>query len=574
MLHWQQLLIRPAFTPFSAFCSRVSGFSHDQLMAAKRAYSFATAIQELDIFIQTYFISQNKTFTFATHGESELRFHLVREAKEKGVMLAPYYSVFFEIGTQVRLWHEGYLQQQQEQQAISGYQQKLVAPSALSVPAVAATPPLQPPTNGNSAGLPSVKKPENNSAGISFPATSSGELPVTSVTSTAPAVSPSLPLNMSLVALCHSVGIQHEGRLHCGIDSAVTIAKIAITVLAVAQGLLAVPASPPSAYQPGSRVREIPFTNPTNLGTLVADFYATESKIVIIYGIPFNVTVLDVQSWLRQVNLVPTQLWMLKTGEGRPDGSGYAVFNTHSDAHLCLVNLNGRAMNGRAIQVGPATEREFELTRPLRAPFPTAQEIAVTSMTAPDTKPGDWFCPSCQFHNFANRVVCKQCNSPAGAATAIARGSVGGNVNSGMAYKSVTVLAGGPTMKPGDWICTNMSCRFQNFQSRMECHKCRSPRPPGTGVAATVGTGFKPGDWVCGGCNKHNFASRTVCMQCGRPNDGANVSVATGPATHTGGGGGPRPTDRPGDWACPVPACRYHNYASRTECYRCGTPKR
>ncbi|KAJ3357827.1 hypothetical protein HDU83_002955 [Entophlyctis luteolus] len=254
--------------------------------------SFATAIQELDIFIQTYFISQNKTFTFATHGESELRFHLVREAKEKGVMLAPYYSVFFEIGTQVRLWHEGYLQQQQEQQAISGYQQKLVAPSALSVPAVAATPPLQPPTNGNSAALPSVKKPENNSAGISFPATSSGELPVTSVTSTAPAVSPSLPLNMSLVALCHSVGIQHEGRLHCGIDSAVTIAKIAITVLAVAQGLLAVPASPPSAYQPGSRVREIPFTNPTNLGTLVADFYATESKIVIIYGIPFNVTVL------------------------------------------------------------------------------------------------------------------------------------------------------------------------------------------------------------------------------------------------------------------------------------------
>ncbi|KAJ3057920.1 hypothetical protein HDU98_005944, partial [Podochytrium sp. JEL0797] len=308
---------------------------------------------------------------------------------------------------------------------------------------------------------------------------------------------------------------------------------------------------------------------------------------------------------------------MLKNNEGRPEGSGFVVFTTHTDARGAMASLNGRSMEGRAVQVVCSSDREFDLTRPFRFPFPTVQEVANTMTPAPDTKPGDWFCTTCQFHNFANRVLCKNCNNPpsansrpgGGGAALFSQSPPQGQYgyHQQPAQHHHTHHAGG--MKPGDWICTNSSCRFQNFQSRNECMKCRSPRPaggiggggvgippsaiaPGGGVVATaVGiTSFKPGDWVCAGCQKHNFASRAVCMQCGRGNDLSGVlvpppgagmgqqqlQVMAPPGVGGGVGAGAtawRATDRPGDWTCPQASCRYHNYASRMECFRCGSRK-
>lgn len=37
------------------------------------------------------------------------------------------------------------------------------------------------------------------------------------------------------------------------------------------------------------------------------------------------------------------------------------------------------------------------------------------------------------------------------------------------------------------------------------------------------------------------------------------------------GGGGGKGEQRPGDWACP--SCGMNNFARRTECFKCGTPK-
>ena len=31
--------------------------------------------------------------------------------------------------------------------------------------------------------------------------------------------------------------------------------------------------------------------------------------------------------------------------------------------------------------------------------------------------------------------------------------------------------------------------------------------------------GLRPGDWVCKACLNHNFASRTDCNKCGAPKD-------------------------------------------------------
>ncbi|KAJ3092942.1 hypothetical protein HK102_000036 [Quaeritorhiza haematococci] len=82
-----------------------------------------------------------------------------------------------------------------------------------------------------------------------------------------------------------------------------------------------------------------------------------------------------------------------------------------------------------------------------------------------------------------------------------------------------------------------------------------------------------PGDWLCPTCGVNNFASRTRCLQCGTGNPSPPALSPhqhlhpEGPTPRT------RPTDRPGDWNCPNSACRYHNYASRAECYRCGSKR-
>ncbi|KAJ3030532.1 UNVERIFIED_CONTAM: hypothetical protein HDU68_008675 [Siphonaria sp. JEL0065] len=317
MLHWAQLLVRPQHTPWPLFCARVSGLAPDAVAQAK--HTLSSALLELDQFVQTYFVSQNKSFAFVTHGEADLRYHLVREAREKGVALPAYLSVFFDIVSQVRVCSE----------ALTYLNDEFSAPG--TTPASSTAP-------ANSA-----------------------------------AVVPIIPHNMSLVSLCHQVGIQHEGRLNCGIDNALSIAKICIAVLNASQNWLPMSVVQSSIPPPGFHVKkEVPFTHPINTAQLLLDFYSSESKIVFITCISFQTTVTDLQNWLRQGNLVASQLWMLKNNEGRPEGSGFIVFSTHADAHSCIANLNGRALDGRAVQVGPSSEREFGLTRPFRSAFPVS----------------------------------------------------------------------------------------------------------------------------------------------------------------------------------------------------------
>jgi hypothetical protein len=71
----------------------------------------------------------------------------------------------------------------------------------------------------------------------------------------------------------------------------------------------------------------------------------------------------------------------------------------------------------------------------------------------PQFRPGDWYCPGCNSHNFASRLQCMRCH--------IARPG-------GAPPPSVM-------MKPGDWMCT---CGYHNFAKRPQCGKCgRGPDP-------------------------------------------------------------------------------------------------
>ncbi|KAG0724458.1 Tyrosine--tRNA ligase, mitochondrial [Chionoecetes opilio] len=86
----------------------------------------------------------------------------------------------------------------------------------------------------------------------------------------------------------------------------------------------------------------------------------------------------------------------------------------------------------------------------------------------------------------------------------------------------------------------------------------------------------KPGDWDCPSCQFSNFASRTACFKCRTPKDGdsGNGDSGFGSGGRRGGGGGGGGGMRnmlPGDWICPK--CQFHNFSSRGMCYKCNSPR-
>ncbi|KAL9400311.1 hypothetical protein Peur_009272 [Populus x canadensis] len=150
--------------------------------------------------------------------------------------------------------------------------------------------------------------------------------------------------------------------------------------------------------------------------------------------------------------------------------------------------------------------------------------------------------------------------------------------------------------RPGDWNCR--SCQHLNFQRRDSCQRCGDPRPgerdhygsfggrSSGGSFGFTGPDVRPGDWYCtaGNCGAHNFASRSSCFKCGVSKDessggGLDAEMSRmrgygfGGGGGGGGGGGSSRNWKSGDWICTRSGCNEHNFASRTECYRCNAPR-
>ena len=113
----------------------------------------------------------------------------------------------------------------------------------------------------------------------------------------------------------------------------------------------------------------------------------------------------------------------------------------------------------------------------------------------------------------------------------------------------------GQDRKAGDWDCPE--CGFMNFASRSACFKCGAgggggdrgrfgrearPRFDSRGRENRDGVDLRPGDWRCPSCDFVNFASRSECKRCGEPGGGGagGGRYGGGGWDRDGGGGRPR----------------------------------
>ncbi|CAK9088853.1 RanBP2-type zinc finger protein At1g67325 [Durusdinium trenchii] len=227
-------------------------------------------------------------------------------------------------------------------------------------------------------------------------------------------------------------------------------------------------------------------------------------------------------------------------------------------------------------------------------------------MVQADIRPGDWICPSCNNHNYADKIACNRC--------ALAKPV---SFNGNPPQRKVPV-----DMRPGDWMCP--SCGNHNYADKKACNRCGEPKEA---VAAGAGYGAMPrrgnmtrftaatpygdgsklqhqgmapmvgavpgamgasmmgaqlgmpgliaavpspwsamqsllpatqasskaaGGWLCPACSNYNYAIRTNCNRCGIPK-GTRISDAG---------------LREGDWICM--SCANHNYADKVNCNKCG----
>ncbi|KAK8471216.1 hypothetical protein PHAVU_003G162400 [Phaseolus vulgaris] len=122
----------------------------------------------------------------------------------------------------------------------------------------------------------------------------------------------------------------------------------------------------------------------------------------------------------------------------------------------------------------------------------------------------------------------------------------------------------------GDWMCG--VCEHINFKKREACQSCGYPKygGPDPSTYRYNKTEALAGDWFCN-CGGHNYGSRSRCYRCGAVKD--YYSSVYGSNSGEYGSNTFPPGWKTGDWFCPRIGCGGHNYASRTECFKCKMPR-
>jgi rRNA processing protein Gar1/predicted nucleic-acid-binding Zn-ribbon protein len=148
-------------------------------------------------------------------------------------------------------------------------------------------------------------------------------------------------------------------------------------------------------------------------------------------------------------------------------------------------------------------------------------------------KPGDWRCPKCKNHNYANKQYCNRstCNEkkPQGNNNSYSDNNRGRNDNNRGRNSN-----DGPNMKPGDWMCPK--CKNHNYASKNFCNRssCDVRKPGGP-------------DSAKGSRNTPARARRPDRRSTERQNNNSRSSRPPSNRQSTGRSGNRQSTSRPGN---------------------------
>ena len=208
---------------------------------------------------------------------------------------------------------------------------------------------------------------------------------------------------------------------------------------------------------------------------------------------------------------------------GKPLGKVETVLGPADEPLIHLLPLANGIDGSKAIdspvEIAPRHSRDSSKRRPMnthRGKKDWSKNSGNSRM-----KSGDWVCPKCKNHNFANKKVCNRtgCEQPKPKVVGRGRDSRGFRPSKSGGFRD-------SNKKPGDWVCPK--CKNHNFANKKVCNRtgCEQPKPKvvgrgrdSRGFRPSKSGGFrdsnmKPGDWNCPKCKNHNFAKREVCNRC------------------------------------------------------------
>jgi hypothetical protein len=141
--------------------------------------------------------------------------------------------------------------------------------------------------------------------------------------------------SFSLEKMCEAFAVTQVGQLHSGLDDVKTIISIMMYLVAFAH---------PDV-----------FTQATDPAQVLKMFKDSGSKIVRISSMSFDITQSEVENFFTTNKLTTKEVVIQTTASNKPTGSGFVVFESHTDA-LAALELNGAPLGTRVIEITPSSK--------------------------------------------------------------------------------------------------------------------------------------------------------------------------------------------------------------------------
>ena len=146
--------------------------------------------------------------------------------------------------------------------------------------------------------------------------------------------------------------------------------------------------------------------------------------------------------------------------------------------------IEGSKVIGSPVEIAPRLRRDSR--KPRRMGEYRGRREGSQNSRSSTVKSGDWICPKCKNHNFANKKVCNRsnCEQPKPRGGSGRRDTRRREFGQSRGHEN-------PNMKPGDWICPK--CKNHNFAKRDVCNRCDTRKPvAGKGSRKTPGRQRRP----------------------------------------------------------------------------------